>query len=182
MSKLLRQLETLAGAKLFKAELGRNAPWRGTDQLHPLLEELERHGDWSWPEDPAFAQNGSASAGSPELDDEVPVDFGPQALPIRFGLVSASPEMERVFRLIDKVARTELPVLITGESGTGKELVARAAAPPDSRRADRPLGRPSTAPAISETVCEESELFGHVKGAFTDAVAAKRGKLASADP
>lgn len=87
-------------------------------------------------------------------------------------LLGKSPAMQAVFALIQRVAGGESNVLITGETGTGKELVARAIHF-NSRRAKQPFV-PVNCAAIPEGLLE-SELFGHVKGAFTGAVAARRG-------
>jgi DNA-binding NtrC family response regulator len=87
-------------------------------------------------------------------------------------VVGASPRMQEVFRLIAKCAPTNSTVLLTGESGTGKELVARAIHY-NSLRKDRSFV-PVDCTSLSENLLE-SELFGHVRGAFTGAVAAKRG-------
>ena len=89
-------------------------------------------------------------------------------------LVGDSPRMRAVYELIRRVAATESTVLIQGESGTGKELVARAIHN-SSSRADGPFVAVNCA-AITETLLE-SELFGHEKGAFTGAVAQKKGKI-----
>ncbi|MCP5162442.1 MAG: sigma-54-dependent Fis family transcriptional regulator [Hahellaceae bacterium] len=86
--------------------------------------------------------------------------------------------MQKVFRLISKVAPTETTVLIQGESGTGKELAARALHQL-SLRADKPLICVNCA-AIPETLIE-SELFGHEKGAFTGAVTTRNGLVEAAD-
>jgi two-component system response regulator AtoC len=87
-------------------------------------------------------------------------------------IVAKSEAMKKIFDLIKKVARYKSSVLITGESGTGKELVARAIHY-NSDRKDKPLISINCG-AIPENLLE-SELFGHVKGAFTDAVKTKKG-------
>jgi DNA-binding NtrC family response regulator len=87
-------------------------------------------------------------------------------------IIGFSPQMQAVYRLIAKCAPTNATVLITGESGTGKEMVARAIHY-NSLRKDEPFV-PVDWAALSENLLE-SELFGHVKGAFTGAVANKRG-------
>jgi len=87
-------------------------------------------------------------------------------------IIGASPAMQQVFRLIAKCAPTNSTVLITGESGTGKEVIARAIHH-NSLRRDHPFVTVDCN-TLSENLLE-SELFGHVKGAFTGAVAAKRG-------
>ena len=86
--------------------------------------------------------------------------------------------MRAVFRSLARVAPTDSTVLITGESGTGKELVAHAIHS-NSARASRPFVAINCA-AITETLLE-SELFGHEKGAFTGAVAQKKGRLEMAE-
>jgi DNA-binding NtrC family response regulator len=89
-------------------------------------------------------------------------------------LIGRSPEMRSVFKLIGSVANTRTNVLIQGESGTGKELVAKAIHYSSSFR-DEPFIVINCS-AITDTLLE-SELFGHVKGAFTDAVCETRGKF-----
>ena len=83
-----------------------------------------------------------------------------------------SPRMLEVYKLVARVAPTTATVLVVGESGTGKELVARAIHS-RSPRASKPFV-PVNCTALSESLLE-SELFGHARGAFTGAVAAKRG-------
>jgi transcriptional regulator with GAF, ATPase, and Fis domain/tetratricopeptide (TPR) repeat protein len=97
------------------------------------------------------------------------------ALTVRYNydnLVGKTPRMLELFRLLDRVTDTVLPVVIHGESGTGKELVARAIHHNGPRR-DRPFVSESCA-AIPETLLEAA-LFGHVRGAFTGADAERRG-------
>jgi transcriptional regulator with GAF, ATPase, and Fis domain len=97
----------------------------------------------------------------------------------RFGeIVGTSPPMQSVFRKVEKIAPTDISVLITGETGTGKELIAREVHN-RSPRAGKPFITINCG-AIPENLLE-SELFGHVKGAFTGAVANKQGKFQAAD-
>ena len=92
--------------------------------------------------------------------------------------IGTSAAMQAVFKQIALVAPSDVPVLITGESGTGKELVAQAIHR-HSRRKDAPF-LPTCLAALSEGVIE-SELFGHVRGAFTGAEQARQGLLELAD-
>ena len=94
------------------------------------------------------------------------------------GMIGKSEAMQRIFRTVRKVAAYKSTVLISGESGTGKELVAQALHD-ESPRAERAFV-PVNCGAIPETLLE-SELFGHKKGAFTDAAQDKRGLFAEAD-
>ncbi len=93
-------------------------------------------------------------------------------------IIGASPRMLEIFDLIDKVADCDSTILINGETGTGKGLVARAIHN-KSRRRTKPFISINCG-AIPENLLE-SELFGHVKGAFTGATASKPGKFELAD-
>jgi transcriptional regulator with GAF, ATPase, and Fis domain len=95
----------------------------------------------------------------------------------RYGLVGHSRAIGDVIRRIELVAASCSTVLLTGETGTGKELVARAVHRRSARR-NMPFIRVNCA-AIPETLLE-SDLFGHMRGAFTDATATKRGKFSLA--
>ena len=93
------------------------------------------------------------------------------------GMVSASPKMRQLFDWVERVARTDSTVLIRGESGTGKELVARAIHAA-SRRSSGPFQAINCATLTPEHLA--SELFGHVRGAFTGAVRDRSGLFALA--
>jgi DNA-binding NtrC family response regulator len=94
------------------------------------------------------------------------------------GIVGEHPKLLKVLETIAQVARTRAPVLILGESGTGKELIADAIHR-NSPRADHPIVKINMG-AITPTLFE-SEMFGHVRGAFTDARSDRKGHIASAD-
>lgn len=97
-----------------------------------------------------------------------------EEMPIESNLLGESEAMKKVFAFINKVSPTDSTVLITGESGTGKELAARAVHL-KSKRKDKPFVAINCA-ALTETLLE-SDLFGHERGAFTGAVAQKKGKI-----
>jgi PAS domain S-box-containing protein len=90
------------------------------------------------------------------------------------GIIGTSPEIQEVLEAISDIADSSAPVLITGESGTGKELAARAIHQQSSRK--NKLFVPINCGALPENLLE-SELFGHVKGAFTGALRDKKGRF-----
>jgi len=93
-------------------------------------------------------------------------------------IIGSSPQLNAVLNLVRKVAKTDANVLITGENGTGKELIAREIHRLSSRSAEALVS--VDVGSLSETLFE-SELFGHVKGAFTDAHENRQGKFETAD-
>ncbi len=124
----------------------------------PLLEALER----AFEQRERVARRGARGGAG---------DDGP-------GLIGSSPALQEITAFIDKIADTASNVLVTGASGTGKELVARTIHA-RSARSDAPFV-PINCTAIPEGLLE-SELFGHVKGAFTGAVNARKGLFEEAD-
>jgi two-component system, NtrC family, response regulator HydG len=94
------------------------------------------------------------------------------------GIIGNSPAMQRVFEILRQVSATNATVLVNGESGTGKELIARAIHNNSPRRDGNFVA--VNCAALSEGLIE-SELFGHMKGAFTGAFAAKEGRIVYAD-
>ncbi len=109
-------------------------------------------------------------------DDEV--DYPAKETKIFEGIVYASKEMEKIVRMIEKIAPSDATVLILGESGSGKELVARAIHNLSSRKNKKFVA--VNCAALTESLLE-SELFGHVKGAFTNAYQDKKGRFEIAD-
>lgn len=101
-----------------------------------------------------------------------------EEIQVRHQMVGEGRRMQELYRFIAKVSAAEASVLVRGESGTGKELAARAIHA-NSKRAEKPFVAINCA-TLTETLLE-SELFGHEKGAFTGAVAQKKGKLEVAD-
>ena len=118
--------------------------------------------------DPAMTTGaGGAGASRPRATD-----------PFERNIVGASARMQRIFRLVAKVAPTDSTILLLGESGTGKELIARSVHL-QSRRAAGPFV-PVNVAAIPETLVE-SELFGHARGAFTGANSDRAGLIEQAE-
>lgn len=93
------------------------------------------------------------------------------------GIIGRTPMMQNLFEHIQGVAPLDTPVIILGESGTGKEMVAKALHE-TGNRADKPFIKVNCA-ALSETILE-SELFGHVKGAYTGAASDRIGRFEAA--
>ena len=117
-----------------------------------------------------------------ELDEaKVTIAAERRATALRYDyrrIVTQSPKMQEVLRMLDRITDTEFPVMIQGESGTGKELVARAIHF-NGRRAGREFVSVNCA-AVSEPLIE-AELFGHMKGAFTGADRDRKGMFEIAD-
>ncbi|HWU87902.1 MAG TPA: sigma-54 dependent transcriptional regulator [Kofleriaceae bacterium] len=112
------------------------------------------------------------------MTDEAAALTPPGSPPERFGdAIGRSPEMQRVFSLLSRVATTDSTILLTGESGTGKEVLAEAIHR-RSRRAKGPFIVFDCGAVVPGLI--ESELFGHEAGAFTNAVRARPGLLAEA--
>jgi len=113
----------------------------------------------------------AAASGASTADDQTDV-------PSRFGMVGDSEPLRAVFKLIERVASSSVPVLIRGETGTGKELVARALHDASPRRKATFLAE--NCAAVPANLLE-SELFGHKKGSFTHAIADRAGHFVAAD-
>ncbi|MBN1417784.1 MAG: sigma-54-dependent Fis family transcriptional regulator [Planctomycetes bacterium] len=122
----------------------------------------------------------SSPAPSPAREEEEIADAGARGgeIPGYAGIIGKSEKIRRVFEIIEKVRDADLNIFIHGESGTGKELVARAIHTSGKRR-ERPFLSENCG-SIPENLLE-SELFGHVKGAFTGADSDKKGILELAD-
>ncbi|RKY33643.1 MAG: hypothetical protein DRP68_01705 [Candidatus Omnitrophota bacterium] len=96
-----------------------------------------------------------------------------------YNIIGRNPKMQKIYNLIDAVASTNATVLIQGESGTGKRLIAHAIHYSDVNRRDKPFMEVSCG-VLPESLLE-SELFGHVKGAFTTAIRDRQGRFEVAD-
>lgn len=145
-------------------------PWTDPELVASVQAAIKLHQTRAAAEDDSGAARADAGPGGAAATKDAPPGFE--------GIVGTSVEMQSVFDLIEKVATTEANVLILGENGTGKELVARAV----HRRSDRADRAFVTADlgALSPSLFE-SELFGHVEGAFTGADADRAGRFETAD-
>ncbi|NTW48561.1 MAG: sigma 54-interacting transcriptional regulator, partial [Chlorobiales bacterium] len=127
-------------------------------------------------------RRGSSSATGQTKMSSSPDDFYLESSDVEVdrpaNIIGNSKPMRSVFKMIDKISKTNATVLILGESGVGKELVANAIHY-KSRRANRPFIKFNCA-ALPESIIE-SELFGHERGAFTGAAAARKGRFELAD-
>lgn len=95
------------------------------------------------------------------------------------GMVGASPTMNEIYSLIERISDSKATVLLRGESGTGKRMIARAIHKADKKRRDRPFIEISCGALPREII--ESELFGHTRGAFTGAINDRKGRFELAD-
>ena len=95
------------------------------------------------------------------------------------GLVGSSPQMKKIYSMIERISNTRATVLLRGESGTGKRLIAYAIHKADKKRKNKPFIELSCGALPRDII--ESELFGHTKGAFTGAIADRKGRFELAD-
>ncbi|MAF64312.1 MAG: hypothetical protein CMJ84_01460 [Planctomycetes bacterium] len=137
------------------------------ERLRALVAEAREEGAWE-----ALVEEWRALGAAPQRSP------ASGELPGRFGMVGASPPMEALFDLLEKVAPSDVAVLILGETGTGKEVVARALHEAGGR-AERVFLAENCAAVPANLL--ESELFGHVRGSFTGAVADRAGHFVVAD-
>ncbi len=143
-----------------------------------LAEEVDRLRETltKYEETESVSDSDDESAGEAELATGSPVGDG--SFPSFYGIVGQDEKLQKIFHVVNKVKDSNLNICIFGESGTGKELVARAVHDASERR-DKPFISENCG-AIAENLLE-SELFGHVKGAFTGAEEDKQGFFELAD-
>ena len=110
-------------------------------------------------------------------DKAVPVFSGkiPQKESAFFGLVGASPAMNDIYSIVERISNSKTTIILRGESGTGKRMVARAIHKADKKRQDKPFVEISCGALPREII--ESELFGHTKGSFTGAINDRKGRF-----
>ena len=150
------------------------------DALRARLDELVRTAREAGLEGelPGLLQEARERLHPPAGTTVVPPSAQDGAVPMRFGMVGDSPGMRAVFALLERVAPSEVSVLIQGETGTGKELVARALHEHGSRKS-KPFLAENCAAVPANLL--ESELFGHKRGSFTGAIADRSGHFVAAD-
>ena len=137
-----------------------------------------RHGAVDYLAKPFDLDDAVAAVQRALADESADAPAAPAASPPSHALLGEAPAMREVFRLIGRVAASDLSVLITGETGTGKELVARALHEESARRG-KPFVAMNTAAIPSELL--ESEMFGHEAGAFTGAQRRHAGRFEQAE-
>ncbi len=135
-------------------------PWTHEQILHAVKNSLEI----------ARVKSSTPATLAKRLDLEKEYDFS--------GLIGEHPDFVKVLDIVGRVSATEAPVLITGESGTGKELIAEAICK-NSERKNQPFVKVNLGGIPSQLF--ESEMFGHVRGAFTDAKQERIGRFEAAD-
>ena len=184
----VRQDRTVADSETL-ADIGSRSvlavPLHSRDRISGILYLDVRRSDRQLTEADLEITTAVAAVGGLALDNAVHFDrlrrqaeALQQSMERDINIVGTTPAMEAVYKQIGKVAASDATVLVFGESGTGKELAAHAIHR-RSARADKPFVALNCA-TFAENLLE-SELFGHEKGAFTGAVAAKRGQLEMAD-
>ncbi|GKS60211.1 hypothetical protein YTPLAS18_37380 [Nitrospira sp.] len=156
--------------KSFACSSGGDGHACGISQVHPL-----KSGAGQTDSVLVLFRNGSERTKETAYPETQPVDTISEGLDEMLGI---SPSMQRLFEMVRLIADSQATVLIQGESGTGKELVARTIHRLSSRRKGRLVVVECS--SLPETLLE-SELFGHVKGAFTGAVTSRRGLFEEAD-
>ena len=175
LQTLLRTLDDCQSDATLLA-VGRTAPPEPSEESQVVIRHSER------PEDEASlaALIGQAASRAATRHDarRLKEQLSSQPIDDFQGIVGVSKPIQRIIERIRKAARNKLTVLILGETGTGKDLIARAIHN-CSDRAEKPFGVLNCA-GLSETLIE-SELFGHVKGAFTGATTDRKGHFAAAD-
>jgi len=147
------------------------------DRIADALKQHDVTARWGIAHFPADGRTGEALLAKAQIVAD-PVDAGAESPPHSEGRVVADAVTQELYRVADRVAAGDISVLITGETGVGKEVMAEEIHRRSPRQA-RPFLRLNCA-ALSESLLE-SELFGHERGAFTSAVAAKPGLLETAD-